>query len=715
MLLAARAQGAGEAVGRGLEGGLDVAPGEFGGGQHLAAGLDGVVDGQDGRQGFDLHDRQPRGAAGLLAGVGGDGEEGLAVEQDLAGGQDGVVVDHRAAVVVAGDVGGGDHGPHPGRRADGGEVEADQAAVGDGGQADRRVQQAGRLGQVVGVGGAAGHVQVGALVGQGLADGGRAVFGAWGCGAPGVGGRGEFGEAQRRGAASVEPQPVQQAGGGLVAVGGGGAQVVERGEVGGEGGDGRLHGGFVPRLADEGRLGGAGPGGRRGHAAEGDARVADPASGEGEGEGAAQGGDVLVVALRDLPAAEDPARRSGGQLDGLDEFAGGEGGLPVAGVEILQGQPALSAPLPQHQPCAGGDEAGHAVADRRAVGDVAAQGAGVAHRRAGEAAGDLDPAGLEGDQRGEGVGQAGGGADHDAAVGPAGDGLQLGHGPQPQQVARVAQGLGDGQAEVGGAGDEAGIRCGQPGGGEFGEAARGEEAAAAGPVVEGRQRRQGVQRGEDGSAVEARRRQPVGGRQGVEDGAVAGAAAQVAGEGVGDGRAVGAGGVVLVEGEQAHREAGRAEAALGAVAVRQGPLDRVQAVGAGEGGEVFDGEQRLAVEGGQQAEAGIDGPQLQRAADGLADHHAAGAAVAFGAAFLGAGGADVLAQPVEHRAGRGDARDLAYRAAEPELDGAFAHGVQPGWVSPDLPGRFQLITSSGSLLPHCGKASAAGWCTARRW
>jgi hypothetical protein len=127
-----------------------------------------------------MRHRQAGCAAGLFAGVGGDGEQRLAVEQHLAGGEDGVVVDHRAAVVRAGDVGGGDDGPHPGRGAHGREVEADQAAVGHIGQPDRGVEQAGRFGQVVGVGGAAGHVEVGALVGQGLADGGRAVGG--GCG-----------------------------------------------------------------------------------------------------------------------------------------------------------------------------------------------------------------------------------------------------------------------------------------------------------------------------------------------------------------------------------------------------------------------------------------------------------------------------------------------------------------------------------------------------
>ena len=159
--------------------------------------------------------------------------------------------------------------------------------------------------------------------------------------------------------------------------------------------------------------------------------MAHPAVGQGDGEGAAQGGDVLVVAPGYFPAAEKAACRGGRHFDGFDEFARGEGGLPVAEVKAVEGQPPLHAALPQHEPGAQGDEAGHAVADGRAVGDVAAQGAGVAHRRAGEAAGELGPAGLEGDERGKGIGQAGGGADHEATVGRAVDCPELGHGAEP--------------------------------------------------------------------------------------------------------------------------------------------------------------------------------------------------------------------------------------------------------------------------------------------
>ena len=90
---------------------------------------------------------------------------------------------------------------------------------------------------------------------------------------------------------------------------------------------------------------------------------------------------------------------------------------------------------------------------------------------------------------------------------------------------------------------------------------------------------------------------------GVDDRPVAGAAAQVAGQRVVDGlarRRVRA----LVEPEQAHREARRAEAALRGMALDQRLLHRVQApVGRGER---LDGEHRLAVERRQRPDAGVD-------------------------------------------------------------------------------------------------------------
>jgi hypothetical protein len=201
--------------------------------------------------------------------------------------------------------------------------------------------------------------------------------------------------------------------------------------------------------------------------------------------------------------------------------------------------------------------------------------------------------------------------------------------------------------------------------------------------------------------------------------------AQVAREVVGQllARGLGAARLVMLVGRpQRHHEARRAEAALRAVAVDQRLLHRVQAVHGvralvallKRGGrgclrslalvlEVLDREQRLAVERGQELDAGIDRLQPQaadrvgRAGLGqLADHHGARTAVALVATLLGAGAARVLAQPVEHRAGRVDATDVDDLSAMEESDGlagavAAALGthavVLVGWRVVARPGR----------------------------
>jgi hypothetical protein len=93
-------------------------------------------------------------------------------------------------------------------------------------------------------------------------------------------------------------------------------------------------------------------------------------------------------------------------------------------------------------------------------------------------------------------------------------------------------------------------------------------------------------------------------------------------------------------------EARRAEAALAAVMVDHRALHRMQrAIGAGQ---PLDGAHGLAVKLRQEQDAGIERARAPR----VADHHRAGAAIALVAAFLGAGQAALLAQPVEQRARR---------------------------------------------------------------
>src|SRR5690606_1830516 len=108
-------------------------------------------------QGFVVDARETGGTTGGLAIARDHREHRLADEVHRVGGEDGVVVHDRPAVVAPGDVGGDEHAEHTGRGEHGGEIHRHDAGVRVGGQAERRVRGAGGLGEVVDVGGLAGH------------------------------------------------------------------------------------------------------------------------------------------------------------------------------------------------------------------------------------------------------------------------------------------------------------------------------------------------------------------------------------------------------------------------------------------------------------------------------------------------------------------------------------------------------------------------------
>jgi hypothetical protein len=156
---------------------------------------------------------------------------------------------------------------------------------------------------------------------------------------------------------------------------------------------------------------------------------------------------------------------------------------------------------------------------------------------------------------------------------------------------------------------------------------------------------------------------------GIQDRPVAGAAAQVARQVVGD--LLAGGGRLAVPraaGRQRHHEARRAEAALRAVAGHHRLLRRMLPA------EVFHRQQRMAVQRGQELDAAVDRlpGQIARLAAFLqaADQHGAGTAVAFVAAFLGAGAAGMLTQPAQHRGGGLQTADRDDGATVHEADGA---------------------------------------------
>ena len=166
--------------------------------------------------------------------------------------------------------------------------------------------------------------------------------------------------------------------------------------------------------------------------------------------------------------------------------------------------------------------------------------------------------------------------------------------------------------------------------------------------------------------------------RGRDDRRIARAAAEVAGERVVDplraqrGGAVVGLGVVLVEREQRHHEAGRAEAALRAVALDHRPLHGVRR--AVRAGEVLDRQQLAAVQLADEPDAGVDRLVADAPVSEPPDRDRAGAAVALVAALLGAGPPLDQAQPVEHGQGRVDPIELPQLLAEQKSD-LLAHGL----------------------------------------
>ena len=123
--------------------------------------------------------------------------------------------------------------------------------------------------------------------------------------------------------------------------------------------------------------------------------------------------------------------------------------------------------------------------------------------------------------------------------------------------------------------------------------------------------------------------------------------------------------MLFVQRPQRHHEARRAEAALRAVAVDHRLLHRMQRPSRLRRSSTV--KSALPSQRRHELDAGVDRLRSSTlpAVASLASsptHDGAGAAVAFGAAFLGAGAARVLAQPVEHGAGAGASRSTSTMA-----------------------------------------------------
>ena len=170
MVLPAARASPGEAVRRARERGRRVAPHDMRGRQHPGLRGDGLVDGEDRRQRFEVEAGQLRRLARGIHGGGRDREHRLAGEQHDAIGQDRIVVLNRADVVDPRNIGGRDHRDDVRRGPHGIEVERPDAAVRNGTLAHGGVQRAARLRNVVGVRCGAGDVQVCRIVGERRTD-----------------------------------------------------------------------------------------------------------------------------------------------------------------------------------------------------------------------------------------------------------------------------------------------------------------------------------------------------------------------------------------------------------------------------------------------------------------------------------------------------------------------------------------------------------------
>ena len=185
--------------------------------------------------------------------------------------------------------------------------------------------------------------------------------------------------------ARFQPQTLQQVLRHLKPVGGRRAHVGQRLEVAGERLARRVHAGLRPRLANQRSLGLCRALNRCCHAAESQPQLADGSAVERDGETAAQRGDVGIETLADLVSPHLTPKSGQRHREPLDELACFHPVLHVAGIEISQRHAAHAGALAQLDERVERHQHRRAIPDRRAVGDVAAERAGMADRRRREA------------------------------------------------------------------------------------------------------------------------------------------------------------------------------------------------------------------------------------------------------------------------------------------------------------------------------------------
>mgnify|MGYP006992415209 CR=1 FL=1 len=233
-----------------------------------------------------------------------------------------------------------------------------------------------------------------------------------------------------------------------------------------------------------------------------------------------------------------------------------------------------------------------------------------------------------------------------------GDAAQLGEALERDELGQILEALGDQQREVGAAADQSRLRVRGEVGPQRGEVG-GRGVDATGALAGEADRLAGARELGAEGVLRAGRGDRAGG---VADRPVAGAAAQVAAQLVVElPRLAQVAAVARLE--HRHHHPGRAVAALRAELADQRLLDRV--VLAGPLAQPLDRVHAPALDHRQQDQARVDRPvRRPRGPVRVEDRHAAGPAVALGAALFGAGAVHILAQPVEQRAMRVDTGQL---------------------------------------------------------
>ena len=245
--------------------------------------------------------------------------------------------------------------------------------------------------------------------------------------------------------------------------------------------------------------------------------------------------------------------------------------------------------------------------------------------------------------------------------------LQLGHAANGNQIAQLAKLFGDPQAHIGGAGNQPRLRQLLAQTRQAGHAGRRIKLRLAIAVLPIFIAVQGLQSRYNRRCCQCLRRQIEHALTRIQNGPVARAAAQVAGQSIGQLLARRRGAalrlVLLINSPQRHGKTRRAKAALRAVALHQSLLHRVQ-VGAVVGRcwcrlanalEIFHREQSFALQIGQELDASVHRLQPQAlhrlciaGLRQLSHHHGASAAIAFVATFLAALALRIVTQPVQN-------------------------------------------------------------------